>query len=214
MRYLIEVAKEDDAEELVELVFASPDQNIRRRSLEEIRALIATRTFHIARLEESYQPVGACHIDEANKDPREWEIGGAYVLPEHRRHGVFRVLATTAIVNHLTNNRPVSRKQEPIIGHVVCDNEKPRSVLMKLGFSLREARGRYRPADIPGLEHMPSDEEGYIYADTLELVGEAQARVVEEVLALVTNPEGTMVVRMQGLDPVAVGELLQDLRGQ
>jgi hypothetical protein len=180
--YIVRVAKETDAAAIHSFAFSNPDNNVRKRSLEEVRQIIRERTLHIATLRPEDAPVVAvCYVDLSRSEaPREWELGGAHVAEAHRRGGLFRILASTAIINHYLNNQPKDGSHEQIIAHVVRENPKPRRTLERLGFETREADQRYRPTEIPGLEHMPTDAGGYIYADTLALPRSAICQLIRE----------------------------------
>ncbi|MEP6494695.1 MAG: hypothetical protein ABJF01_18560 [bacterium] len=150
-------------------MFARPDNHIRELTIEDVSGMIRRRIVHIAEASAASQGwdiAGACYIDgPETRELGQYELGGAYVSPEYRGFGIFRALATSAIVNHLVKDHPIANG-EPLIAHVHDKNAWPRHTLEGLGFILHAKDVAYAADAIPGLGHMPRHEDGCIHADT------------------------------------------------
>lgn len=126
-------------------------------------------------------------------------------------------LLSAGTMTYLANNGPIDGRPEAVIGHVVMSNVKPRRVLESLGFHVRDRNQRYRPSDIPGLEHMPTDSSGFLYADTYQLRPDAWAGLITEIAdykGMVNGRDGTqrhVEVRVSSLEPTSLRELLKEL---
>lgn len=218
--FRIRVAKASDARLLHAFLFARPDNHIRALTIEDVIGMIRRRIVHIAEASSptlGWDIAGACYIDgPQGPDLGEFELGGAYVSPEYRGFGIFRMLATSAIVNHLVKDRPIDNG-EPLIAHVHEKNAWPRPTLEGLGFTLRDKDVAYQPDMIPGLGHMPRAEDGCIHADTYVFPPGQYLVAMSELMAFsgfVTGKDGQerpMAINIFGLNFDTLAEILPEV---
>lgn len=167
----LRTAQEVDLEDVYVLVFENPEKHIRKLSREEVSKLIADGVLWIARDQEG-RLVGCCYVKvplstETEAPPAEY--GGAFVRGEQRGRGIGEALARLAIAHFMWDNDPESLPR--LLAHVHAENEKPRTVLGKLGF--RHDKRIQVPEGVPGFEHMPkAKEDGLVHGD--EFVFEAK----------------------------------------
>ena len=145
---VLRTAQEVDLEDVYVLVFENPEKHVRRLSREDVGNLVGSGVLWIARDQEG-RLVGCCYVrvpesTEAEMPPAEY--GGAYVRAEHRGRGIGEALARLAIAHFMWDNDPESLPA--LIAHVHIENEKPRTVLEKLGF--RHDKRIKVPEGVPG----------------------------------------------------------------
>jgi len=112
------------------------------------------------------------------------EYGGAYVRAEHRGRGIGEALARLAIAHFMWDNDPESLPA--LIAHVHIENEKPRTVLGKLGF--RHDKRIQASGGVPGFEHMPkAKEDGLVHGDEFVFDSKKIAELLRQVAAVLRN---------------------------
>jgi hypothetical protein len=158
----VSTAVDRDFTGLYQFLFEKPHGNIRKRNEQEVRQMINAGLFLLAKRGDNGRIVGVCYVETPESTAEKvYEFGGAFVDPEHRGLGLFRILGRVAIINQFVMEKPA----EPLIGHVLVGNAGPRSGLEDLGFRISQSHVGFQPAGYPGLEHMETDEDGYVYAD-------------------------------------------------
>jgi RimJ/RimL family protein N-acetyltransferase len=162
--FVLGLAKDGDIPELYSFLFENPDANLRRRELSDLRAMVERRAFYICRQEQDGRLVGSCYL-AAPEAGDEWELGGLFCDPAFRGRGIASALSATAVAYHYLMDGPAGS----LIAHVLLSNPGPRRALESLGFVIRDAAERYRRDEIPGLEHMDADADGYVFADVYVL---------------------------------------------
>ena len=184
--FVLAFAKDRDIAELYSFLFENPDVNLRRRDLPDLQNLVESRSFYICRREPDNRLVASCYVAAPSGDDQEWELGGLFTGLDFRGRGIAGTLSLMAVGYHYLMHQP----SEDLIAHVLLSNPGPRHTLEHLGFVIRDARQKYRREEIPGLEHMDADADGYVYADVYVLPRPAYRVALESLRPLVSTPYG------------------------
>lgn len=196
----LRTAQDVDLQDVYALVFENPEKHIRKLAREDIGTLIGEGVLWIARDHEG-RLVGCCYVKvplttEAEMPPAEY--GGAFVRAEHRGLGIGEALARLAIARFMWDNDPESLPA--LIAHVHAENEKPRTVLAKLGFRL-DKRIKV-PEGLPGFEHMPKASDGFVHGDEFAFEAKKIAGLLRDVARVIAAKK--IVGKNGGETPVGV----------
>lgn len=211
--FVLGFAKDADVAELYSFLFENPDANLRNRDLSDLQTMVESRGFYISRRERDNRLVASCYLAAPTGADPEWELGGLFTELSFRGRGIGGTLSLMAVGYHQIMNQP----SEDLIAHVLLSNSGPRHTLESLGFVIRDAAKKYRREDIPGLEHMVADAEGYVYADVYLLPHPAYRFVLERLRPLVSNPstrgETSFRFDLPYLTVQTIDDALEDFRG-
>ena len=160
----IRMALEDEYRDVHAFMEENADDNIRKRTPDEVRKMIINGSFFIAerrlwRIGAGLEIVGMIYLAESD---HLLELGGAIVKKAYRKRGLFRWLATVAITEHYAWNLGTAA---PVFGAVRTKHLGPRSGLSELGFELVEKRRKLDLKGYGGIEHMNPDYGTIILAD-------------------------------------------------
>jgi len=217
---LLGLASLEDAHDIFELVYSHPDPFLRQASLDQIQNWVNNGACWIIRDLKQGKIVGACNIKVPETDrchpPEPAEFGGIFLHPDYRRLGISDALATLALSSYYWDTDPDSLSPIPLISHVHVDNQKPRSLLDRLGFL--HVKTIKVPDDAPGFEHMPRDEHGQLFGDEFELPPERRVRLFRDMAELLsTGMVGEIPVQIAAaleMNPVELHRLASFLEGQ
>jgi GNAT superfamily N-acetyltransferase len=111
------------------------DDHIWPRTHEQIEQFCNDGELFAVRKASSGEYVALCYVHLDND--KEWELGGLTVSEAARGLRLGSVLASFALAHTIANQRPWTYGQE-VIAHVHEANEKPRNVLLRIGFEWTE----------------------------------------------------------------------------
>jgi len=195
-QYVLRGATSADADELYHFMFDQVDRNIRNRSLEEIKSFIADQLIFVIILRRTSRIVGACYLFDPGIDGS-WELSGVFLQPDMRGVGLAFDLAAVAITTVYLATHPT----KSVRAVVVCDNTKPRKLLLKLRFTCVQNRVVVHYLLYSGLEHMPTDEHGFIYIDIFEQLRAGLLAALKHSLSLISrNDREVQILLLQQSD--------------
>lgn len=139
---------------------AARDEHIWPRSSSQIHALAEGGFLFGARRLDTGEFVALCYA-LFSEDPNQWELGGLTVAPDFQKQGIGSLLAKLTLVHTIAFNAVFENGHE-VISHVHAENEDPRSLLKKLGFSYKTTR-KYPATSAP--RSMKRDAEGFLVGD-------------------------------------------------
>lgn len=138
------------------LAYRNPHPFLRRRTLSELIRMAWKRELFV--LAHGNQVVGGLYVTPVEGGLM--ELGGLYVMPTLQGLGLGR-----ALVQHALDH--VGALGIPIEAHVRSENRGCRRLLLAAGFELELANLAVHNRSMSGLDHMPSDSDGYVMADLL-----------------------------------------------